>query len=34
MDTLQILATSGVVTTPDDGWKLETFVDTEIARIV
>jgi len=33
-DTLAILATAGVVSTPKDGWKLEQFVDTEIAKVV
>ena len=33
-DTLDILEKSGVVKAPEDGWKLETFVDPEIAKVV
>jgi hypothetical protein len=33
-DTLDILTSSGVVTPPKEGWKLETFVDTEVAKVI
>ena len=34
LDTLEILATAGVVETPKDGWVLEDFVDTQVAKVV
>jgi len=33
-ETLDILEKAGVVKAPSDGWKMETFVDTEVARVV
>lgn len=33
-DTLNILEKSGVVQAPSDGWKLEMFVDSDIAKVV
>ncbi|KAK9893678.1 periplasmic binding protein-like II [Cystobasidium minutum MCA 4210] len=33
-DTLEILEKSGVVQAPEGGWKLDTFVDPEIAKVI
>lgn len=32
-DTLGILEQAGVVTSPSEGWRVEEFVDTEVARL-
>lgn len=33
-DVLNILTTSGVVSPPNEGWQLDTFVDSEVAKVV
>lgn len=33
-EVLETLETCGVLSSPPEGWKLETFVDTDIAKVV
>jgi len=33
-ETLDVLEKSGVVQAPTEGWQLDTFVDSEIAKVV